>query len=122
MVMRETAGGYNMQQANTRPRIPAMPAAHERPGNNVQPAYTNGHSVFDEPMPTLAREMAIPLMTPNGHNYAITQIPRHDRTIFLLINGRRTVADLAHLTKRTMDEVYASLYRLRRQELIIVKV
>ena len=110
-----------MQQANTRPRISAAPVVTEHAGNAVQAAYANGHHIFDEPLPTLALEMVIPSMTTNGHNYVITQIPRHDRTIFLLINGRRTVADLAHLTKRTMDEVYASLYRLKRQELIIVQ-
>ncbi len=117
----DQTGSYTIQQAITGARIPATPVPQERPGNDTQPDDAST-DIFDEPVPTLALEMAIPSMTASGRNYAITQIPRHDRTIFLLINGRRTVADLAQLTKRTLDEVYTSLYRLKKQELIIVEV
>ena len=120
-LVHDQVGDYNIQQANTGTRMPTMPVSHERSGNDTPPDYENGQ-IFDEPVPTLALEMAIPLMTANGRSYSITQIPRYDRTIFLLINGRRTVADLAQITKRTLNEVYTSLYRLKKQELIIVEV
>jgi hypothetical protein len=120
-MVHDQVGGYTIQQANTGTRIPSLPTSHERSGSNGQADYASGQ-IFDEPIPTLALEMAIPSMTAIGRNYSITQIPRHDRTIFLLINGRRTVADLAQLTKRTLNEVYTSLYRLKRLELIVVEV
>lgn len=66
--------------------------------------------------------MAIASLTPTGKNYPIAQIPRYDRVIYLLINGQRTIADLAQLTKRTIEEVCGSLYRLRQQELIVIRL
>lgn len=63
-------------------------------------------------------EMNIPLLTENARNYPLKNLTRYDRTIFLLINDRRTIADLIQLTKRSLSEVYASLYRLRDLELI----
>ena len=48
-------------------------------------------------------------------------LPRYERIIFLLINGRRTVIDLAQLTKRTVEEVYTTLYRLQGLQLITLK-
>jgi hypothetical protein len=69
-------------------------------------------------LPIIPPESAIPSLTANGQGYPITNLPRYDRTIFLLINGRRTLADLAHLTKRSPAEVYASLRRLQDLQVI----
>jgi len=62
--------------------------------------------------------MRIPLLTAHARSFPISNLPRYDRTIFLLINGQRTIADLAQLTKRSLAEVYISLHRLRDQQLI----
>lgn len=72
-------------------------------------------------LPGVAPEVLIPLHTPGARNYPIHSLARYDRTIFLLINGQRTVSDLAHLTKRSLEQVYTSLYRLRDQRLITVQ-
>ena len=48
-------------------------------------------------------------------------LPRYERIIFLLINGRRTVSDLTQLTKRSVEEVYSTLYRLQGLQLITLK-
>ena len=69
-------------------------------------------------MPRTAPEMNIPLLTENARSYPLENLTRYDRTIFLLINDRRTIADLIQLTRRSLPEVYASLYRLRELQLI----
>lgn len=63
---------------------------------------------------------AIPSLTTKAKNYPIMNVPRYDRTILLLINGSRSISDLTHLTKRSLPAVYASLSRLRDQQLIEV--
>ena len=68
-----------------------------------------------------APETAIPSLTPNGRQYPITNLSHHDRTIFLLINGQRSVADLIALTKRSLADVYNTLYSLRDQQLIVMQ-
>jgi hypothetical protein len=60
----------------------------------------------------------VPTLTPRGKEYAATGLPRYDRIVFLLINGRRTLGDLAQLTRRTPGEIYTTLERLQQQGLI----
>lgn len=120
-LVREQAETYTPQHTNGRMRIPETPRPHEQSGGDTPPAGLNGHA-SDETIPTLALEMAIPVITPRGRKYPVTQIPRRDRTIFLLINGQRNVADLAQLTRRNLQEVYATLYRLKKLDLIVVEV
>jgi hypothetical protein len=71
--------------------------------------------------PATAPEMAIATPTAHGRAYSAANLPRYDRTIFLLINGRRTVADLSQLTKRPLEDVYASLHRLWSLQLITIE-
>ncbi len=63
--------------------------------------------------------LIVPSITLQGRDFPLTSLPRYDRTIFLLINGRRTIDDLAQLTRRSPAEVYASLNRLQKQQLIV---
>jgi len=39
------------------------------------------------------------------------QLPRRERWVFLLLDGKRTVADLAHLTQRSELDVASTLAR-----------
>jgi hypothetical protein len=71
--------------------------------------------------PPLGNETVIISHTSYGRDYPPSYLPRHDRTIFLLINGRRSVVDLSHLTKRSLEEVYKTLYRLQNLQLITVE-
>ena len=71
-----------------------------------------------DPLSALAHETVIIYHTSYGRDYSPSYLPRHDRTIFLLINGRRSVVDLSHLTKRSLEEVYKTLYRLQNLQLI----
>jgi hypothetical protein len=119
--VRDQTGVYNTRpsgEATLQPNTPPLvtPATRHSP-----PEYSST-LLFDEPVPRLALEMAIASLTPTGRNYPIAQIPRYDRTIYLLINGRRTIADLAQLTKRSVEEVCNSLYRLKQQELVAIRL
>ena len=66
-------------------------------------------------------EAVIPSLTPTARQYPVTNLSHHDRSIFLLINGQRTVADLISLTKRSLADIYNTLYILRDQQLIVMQ-
>ena len=69
----------------------------------------------------IAPEAVIPSLTPNAREYPIATLSHHDRTIFLLINGQRSVAELIALTKRSLADIYNTLYILRDQQLIVMQ-
>ena len=71
-----------------------------------------------EALTAIAHETVIVSLTAYGKSYPVANLPRYDRTIFLLINGRRTVANLSQLTRRPLEEIYNTLYRLRNSQLI----
>ena len=82
------------------------------------------HTPLTPAVPTLPSSLPsqiIPSITPEGRKFPLTALPRYDRTIFLLINGRRTIANLAQLTRRPPVEIYASLKRLQKQQLIALE-
>ncbi len=88
--------------------LPAQPQhSEDAPSISVSPTSFTSHIV--------------PSITPEGRTFPLTALPRYDRTIFLLINGRRTIADLAQLIKRSPAEIYASLTRLQKQQLIAME-
>ncbi|TMC21436.1 MAG: hypothetical protein E6J33_03550 [Chloroflexi bacterium] len=87
------------------------------PEPDRQEERSNGAARGD-PLSALAHETVIISHTSYGRVYSPSYLPRHDRTIFLLINGRRSVVDLSHLTKRSLEEVYKTLYRLQNLQLI----
>lgn len=47
-----------------------------------------------------------------------TQLPRHHRRLLLLVNGQRSIDELARLMTRSLDEVQRLLHDLRRAGLI----
>jgi len=77
---------------------------------------TNG-----DPLIARAHETVIVSPTKYGRDYPASHLPRYDRTIFLLANGRRTVVDLSQLTKRSLEEVYNTLYRLQDLQLLTIE-
>lgn len=84
-------------------------------------AFHIPHTPDGAAFPTLLPPQIVPSITPHGKSFPLTALPRYDRTIFLLINGRRTIADLAQLTRRPSAEIYASLTRLQKQQLIVME-
>ena len=70
--------------------------------------------------PLLPPDTVVPSLTGEGREFSATILPRYDRVVFLLINGRRSVADLSQLTKRPASEVFVTLQRLKNQQLIEV--
>jgi hypothetical protein len=47
------------------------------------------------------------------------QLPRRERWILLLLDGKRTIADLAHLTQRTELDVANTLTKFLQQGYIV---
>ena len=93
-------------------RTSKMPA----PGNGTYHSHLGNGNLH-----SVAPETVIPSLTPSAHQYPIPNLSQHDRTIFLLINGQRTVADLMALTNRSLADVYNTLYGLRDQQLIMMQ-
>lgn len=88
-----------------------LPAEPQHPENAPQTPVS----------PTSFTYHIVPSITSKGRSFPLTALPRYDRTIFLLINGRRTITDLAQLIKRSPAEIYASLTRLQKQQLIVIE-
>ena len=72
-------------------------------------------------MAKIAPESIIAALTASGKAFPAANLPRYERTIFLLINGRRSLADLSQLTKRSLEDVYATLYRLQSVQLVMIE-
>jgi hypothetical protein len=101
----------------TRP-LPTLPPT---PGNAHPLRRTTG----SVPVPGKERgssETIVAFLTPGGQHFPAANLPRYERTIFLLINGRRTLADIAQLTNRSPDEVYATLSHLQNLQLIAIEI
>jgi hypothetical protein len=104
-------------KAGIQPSLDNKKQTQGLPEPDQQEERSNGAARSD-PLPALAHETVIISHTSYGRGYSPSYLPRHDRTIFLLINGRRSVVDLSHLTKRSLEEVYKTLYRLQNLQLI----
>jgi len=98
----------------TRPLPTVSPQSPQPPQRNT---FSNHGSSTPTPEST---EIVVATLTAHGRDFPAANLPRHERTIFLLINGRRTAVDLAQLTKRALDDVYVTLYRLQSMQLVTI--
>ncbi|HEX6479282.1 MAG TPA: hypothetical protein VF043_10585 [Ktedonobacteraceae bacterium] len=101
-------------------RVHLLPDAREGTQSNPLPQVRRTRPSLASKHPSIATELAIPTLTEKAKGYPMMDVPRYDRTIFLLIDGRRTIADLSRLTRRSLSAVRASLSRLRDQQLVEV--
>ncbi len=116
----------HLSELLSRPSIPIptdkIPAVSQRMRTVKSLKRTNGtnHSGHGK-LYAIAPETVIPAPTPSAREYSVTNLSHHDRTIFLLIDGQRSAADLIALTKRSLADVYNTLYSLRDQQLIVMQ-
>ena len=112
----------NNQQGEATPATP-MGRTRELTFPPDLPRYEiNRHPPFsNNKTQAIAPESAIAFLTNHGREYTAVNLPRYDRTIFLLINGKRTLSDLSQLTKRPQEEVFATLQRLKNLQLITIE-
>lgn len=135
---------FSFQTTETRLQLPS-PTQHtlqtEQPlsptfPNNVRSQDFPPRAIVTRPLPTTSLqrssssnhgsstpanvETVVATITTRGRDFPAANLPRHERTIFLLINGRRTAVDLAQLTKRTLDDVYVTLYHLQSMQLVTI--
>lgn len=112
----------------TNQQAKAIPGNRGRTGELPKPQYLlneegkNSLIRSSDSLPaTMVGETAIAIHTSYGRVFPPAHLPRYDRTIFLLINGRRTISDLSQLTKRSTEEIYASLHRLQNLQIITIE-
>ena len=108
----------NNQQAETSPVPPTRQTRELTFPPDLPPHEVNWQLPSSSKTQAIAPESAIAFLTDYGREYTAVNLPRYDRTIFLLINGKRTLSDLSQLTKRPQEEVFATLQRLENLQLI----
>jgi hypothetical protein len=74
-------------------------------------------------LPPLTPEllMVIPRRTPLGDQFEQLPLDRRERMALMLVDGQRTIADLARLTRRQEQELYAVLAHLEALGLIVMR-
>ncbi len=119
-------------------RQPEQPSSPILP-NNAKPQDFQRRAAVTRPLPAVSlqspqrssfpnhgsstpenAETVVATLTAQGRDFPAAHLPRHERTIFLLVNGRRTAIDLTQLTKRALDDVYVTLYRLQSMQLVTI--
>ncbi len=95
--------------------LPQLPA----PAHSSYEEQPRSPAPVTQPLPTPASSF-VPTLTETARGYPMMMVPRHDRTILLLIDGRRTIEDISRLTRRTISAVRASLARLKDRHLVDV--
>ncbi len=116
----------NLSESHPLPSRPVptdkLPAVSQRTRAEKALKQANGTTPSGHGIPyAIAPETVIPALTPNAQQYPVAKLSHHDRAIFLLIDGQRTVADLISLTKRSLADIYNTLYSLRDQQLIVMQ-
>ena len=120
---------FSFQSTKARFRMPPPQLAPQGDQANVSDTQTKSPSQAENQPPisssgtpqATAPASTIATLTAYGREYAPANLPRYDRIIFLLINGRRTVSDLSQLTKRPQEDVFATLQRLKNLQLITIE-
>jgi hypothetical protein len=74
-------------------------------------------------LPPLTPEllMVIPRRTALGDQFEQLPLDRRERMALMLVDGQRTIADLARLTRRQEQELYAVLAHLEALGLIVIR-
>jgi hypothetical protein len=132
----QSYNGYN--GAPSSPWSGSEPGAPPPYGAPYQPGYSqpggSPYGPFDNsgpqapPMtsyslPPLTPEllMVIPRRTPLGDQFEQLPLDRRERMALMLVDGQRTIADLARLTRRQEQELYAVLAHLEALGLVVIR-
>jgi hypothetical protein len=135
---------YGYQNYNGYSGVPSSPWGGSEPGMQppysppYQPGYSQPASApypqFDNSgqqsplmtsysLPPLTPEllMVIPRRTALGDQFEQLPLDRRERMALMLVDGQRTIADLARLTRRQEQELYAVLAHLEALGLIVIR-
>jgi hypothetical protein len=96
--------------------------AINRNNNWSEPNRTYGSTVAQSNpyAPTIGIEGLIPHKRGNEQEVLSMPLTRPQRFIYFLIDGRRTISDLARCTRKNMQEVEWILSELQEQNLIFI--
>lgn len=97
---------------DTNPLLNVRGQSAER-NTNPQPAFTPGTS-------TPGLEWLVPQKRGNDRDVLSLPLTRPQRSIYLLVDGKRTVADLSRCTRKTMQEIERLLSELQERGLIVI--
>jgi len=92
------------QSSTVRPQVPRLP----QPNANRPPQPTSNASFYEQRPQKLVSEQ----------NVMSLSLTRLQRSLYLLVDGRRTVADLARFTNKDVQEVYRLLSELQARGFI----
>lgn len=103
--------------------LPSTPPAGEPEAGFSPPSNPTSRNPDQIPSigssPTLARETLIPQKSSNQPDVLSLPLTRRQRTIYFLIDGRRSISDLTRCTGKTILEVDRILTELHEQGLIM---
>jgi hypothetical protein len=100
---------------------------YSQPASAPYPQYDNNGSqpplMTSYSLPPLTPEllMVIPRRTSLGDQFEQLPLDRRERMALMLVDGQRTIADLARLTRRQEQELYAVLAHLEALGLIVIR-
>jgi hypothetical protein len=109
------------------PYPPPYQSGYSQPGGVPYGPYDNSNPqalpMTSYSLPPLTPEllMVIPRRTPLGDQFEQLPLDRRERMALMLVDGQRTIADLARLTRRQEQELYAVLAHLEALGLIVIR-
>ncbi|MEO8971067.1 MAG: DUF4388 domain-containing protein [Ktedonobacteraceae bacterium] len=109
-------GAQSINPAQSNPNITGSFAGRSRntlPGGNSQPAF---------PLTgiTPGLEWLVPQKIGNDRNVLSLPLTRPQRSIYLLIDGKRTISDLSRCTRKSFQEIERLLSELQERGLISI--
>lgn len=101
------------------PRIPSSLPATPSPSVNTGPLQRTFPTIQRTPRDT-EKEIAarIPRKLIYEQNVLALPLTRQQRSLYMLVDGQRTLADLARFTQKSLQEIYTMLRELQKQGLI----
>jgi hypothetical protein len=102
--------------------IPLQPLPISQPGHAAtgEHAYGQESPAGYESVPHSPMETLIPKKSGESQDVLSLPLTRPQRSIYLLVNGQRTIADLARMTRKSIPEVGRLLSELRERGLISI--
>jgi len=96
---------------------PAMPARQLE--SLARPPLSQSAGAISEYALAPGRELLVPRKFDSSQDVLSLPLTRPQRSIYLLIDGKRTIADLARTTRKSLQEIVRLLNELHAQDLIV---
>ncbi len=98
---------------------PSLPSQHAPSRQLTGPQLSQATSSSPEYTLPAGREQLVPRKFDSSQDVLSLPLTRPQRSIYLLIDGKRTIADLARTTRKSLQEIVRLLNELHTQDLIV---